>query len=89
MTSATFNPTFINQLSKLMLQFWLEGELAKWESVGLGWAFLRTLPEHSPKRTESGQIQAAQIPEGQSNQSLVPGNPGAFTEVRSVPLMGK
>lgn len=31
--------------SRILLQLYLERELARWESVGLGWAYLRTLPE--------------------------------------------
>lgn len=58
---------FINSASKILLQLWLESELERWESVGLGWAFLRTLPETAPERTESDQFQAPLNPEGQSS----------------------
>lgn len=36
---------FIAAVSKIILQLWLERELARWQSVGLGDVWLKTLPE--------------------------------------------
>lgn len=35
---------FTKWVVPVMTRLYLERELARWESVGLGWAFLRSLP---------------------------------------------